>query len=43
MNGEIKFKNYIMMRLKMEVGREKMADAFFCVGRVSNRFSLQTA
>lgn len=42
MDQDIKFKNYIMMGLKMEVGGEKMADAFFYVGSVSNRFSLQT-
>lgn len=29
MDQEIKFKNYIMMRLKAEEGQEKMADAFF--------------
>lgn len=29
MEQEIKFKKYIMMRLKTEAGREKMADAFF--------------
>lgn len=42
MDQEIKFKNHVMRRLKMEVGREKMADAFFYVDRVRNRFSLQT-